>query len=320
MASSDGSPVADPTEDNSSFGERLLERMEGLLRRGVASELSASEVASQVLGVIQEWVAFKAQNPDEFGPQFVKDTPGVESMGWELWDAVDRLAREDERHHDALISFINAFLPLLRMQPWQIWGEGVQNSSFLLGPAFRESLNQFEKMCPGENEINENQMISRWVNYCRFVARMTRDTENDFSLFLLWFAREALEDCSWCSISNLDASILALEGVIDVCGVQMIRSDEDYGTSGAGGDGVRKWDGKSGFCKERWLFWEAGLLDIARDEARPVDVRDSAQRTATKMKSIRDGLLDVENSGLPSRTGRPSRVQGSDYVQLIPHT
>jgi hypothetical protein len=305
MASSDDSPNADPTEGyRSSFGEVVLERMEGLLRRAIASEIPVSEAASQVLSLIQEWVAFKVQNPDQHPPSFENDTPGAESMGWELWDAVDKLAREDERHHDALISFINAFLPLLRTQPWRIWGQGVEDSDFLLGPSFRESFSQFDKLC-----VHENQRVQRWVNFCRFVARMTRDTEKNFSLFLLWFARMAMEDFSW---PHFDASVLAFEGVVDVCGVHMWRSDKDYGRPGMGGngerkrDGKRKWDGKSGFCKERWLFWEAGLLDIARDEARPVSVRDSAQRTATKMKSIRDGDADGEVSALPERQRRAS--------------
>jgi hypothetical protein len=285
MASSDDSPNADPTEGYwSSFGEELLERMEGLLRRASACEIPVSEAASQVLSLVQEWVAFKVQNPEhEDPPSLENDTPGTEAMGWELWNAVDKLAREDERHHDALISFINAFLPLLRTQPWRLWGRGVEDSDFLLGPSCRESLDQFEKHC-----THETQRVPRWVNFCRFVARMTRDSEKNFSLFLLWFAREALEDCSWSHWPHDDASVLAFEGVVDVCGVHMWRSDKDYGRVGKGGDGERKWDGKSGFCKERWLFWEAGLLDIARDEARPVSVRDSAQRTATKMKSIRD--------------------------------
>jgi hypothetical protein len=303
MASSDDSPNADPTEGYwSSFGEELLERMEGLLRRASACEIPVSEAASQVLSLVQEWVAFKVQNPEhEDPPSLENDTPGTEAMGWELWNAVDKLAREDERHHDALISFINAFLPLLRTQPWRLWGRGVEDSDFLLGPSCRESLDQFEKHC-----THETQRVPRWVNFCRFVARMTRDTEKNFSLFLLWFAREALEDCSWSHWPHDDASVLAFEGVVDVCGVHMWRSDKDYGRVGKGGDGERKWDGKSGFCKERWLFWEAGLLDIARDEARPVSVRDSAQRTATKMKSIRDGDADGEVSALPERQRRAS--------------
>lgn len=291
MASSDDSPNADPTEGYwNSFGELLLERMEGLLRRASVSEIPVSEAASQVLSLIQEWVAFKVQNPDhEYPPSFENDTPGVDAMVWELWAAVDKLAREDERHHDALISFINAFLPLLRTQPWRFDGRAVEDSDFFFGLWFRESLNLIEEHC-----IHENQRVPRWVNFCRFIARMTRDTEKNFSLCLLWFARDALEDCSWVALAHVDASVLAFEGVVDVCGVHMWRSDKDYGRLGTGGDGVRKWDGKSGFCMERWLFWEAGLLDIARDEARPMNVRDSAQRTAAKMKSIRDGDADVE--------------------------
>lgn len=118
---------------------------------------------------------------------------------------------------------------------------------------------------------------------------MIRDTEQDFSLYLIWFARDALEDCTWCPCSSIHAAVLAFEGFIDVCGALMLQWDEDFGRAGSGGSGERQWKGKSGFCKERWLFWEAALLHIAQDLAanKPAPVRDSACRTATKMQSIR---------------------------------
>lgn len=261
-----------------------VKSLNGLLRRAVVdSELPLSELAPQVMSVIQQRVVASVP-ADPLYETMANDTPGVGDMAWPLWGVVDELAREDERHHDALIAFINAFFPLLRAQPWTLWDCPMRTSHFCLGPVFREAI---------WFELSE-QGIQGWINFCRFVARMTRDTEHDFSLFLLWFARDALEDCKWVPASDPDASVLAFEGVIDVCGVRMVRSDEDYGRSGSGGDGVRKWEGKTGFCPERWLFWESGLENIARDEARPVHVRDSAQRTATKMQSIR-ARFETEN-------------------------
>lgn len=57
-----------------------------------------------------------------------------------LWKTVDDLAREDQSYHDVLIGFINSFFPLLRTQPWTLWRSSMQNSHFLLGPRFRDSL------------------------------------------------------------------------------------------------------------------------------------------------------------------------------------
>lgn len=42
----------------------------------------------------------------------------------------------------------------------------------------------------------------------------------------------------------------------------MLESDTEFGRSGQGGDGAHSWTGKSGFCKERWLFWEVELLSL----------------------------------------------------------
>lgn len=281
--------TSEPDDDNSEYGERVLERMERLLRRACASELPATEAAPQILAVIQEYVAHKTHHPDEY-KSFANDTPGAESMGWELWGMVDQLAREDDRHHDALVAVIRALLPLVRAQPWQLWGRAAAASDFFLGPAFVESVEQFAGLNGGRGKP---EGIKGWVNCCRFVARMTRDTEHDFTWFLLCIAREAGENRRSLSTParSREAAVLALEAVVEVCGARLFRSEEDTTKLGRG-NGVRK----------GWVFWEAGLLEIAGDAARLVPVRDSARRSAVTMKAIRAGDFD-ENAVVecPSR-------------------
>ena len=289
--SSDSDNEQEPVGKNHS--DQYGEMFRNILQRGINGELPPSELASQILTLITERVA----SADPKGKISTDgDTPGLEETGWTLWGTVDVLAREDVSHHDLLIDFINAFYACLRVQEdWSLWGCDMVDTNFLLGPAFRESLQgagpdaQLPPGIPGATE--EEQRITSWCNYCRFVARMTRDTEQDFSLYLLWFAREALEDCTWCVCENPDAAILALEGVIEIGGPKMFESDTDFGKSGDGGDGARQWTGKSGFCRERWMFWETELLKIAGDTSQyPARVKDSARRTAANMKSIREGM------------------------------
>lgn len=270
--------------------EEIEAQFRGLLLQGSAGKLPSEELALRILSLIQQWVASakdEAKSDDN-------DTPGVETMGWMLWGMVDSLAREDVRHHDALVGFINAFFPLLQPQPWRLWGDSIRDTDFLLGATFRESLQGAEPdaQLPG---------VRSWCNYCRFVARMTRDTAQDFSLYLLWFAREALEDCTWCPCQNPDAAVVALEGVVDVCGARMVELETEFGAAGDGGDGKRSWTGKSGFCEERWLFWEAELMVVANDEVRRcVGVRECARRIAGKMRAIREEHLESTRRALNS--------------------
>ncbi|KAJ7554871.1 hypothetical protein O6H91_05G013600 [Diphasiastrum complanatum] len=194
-------------------------------------------------------------------------------------------------HPCRYVAFINSFFPLLRPGPWMLWGS-MEKSNLLLGATFRESYqgagSEETTTSPSSTVLQELvQKSLSWINYCRFVARMTRDTDHDFSLYL-WFARDALEDCTWCSCTYPCAAIVAFEEVIDVCGVWMFHSDADFGRTGCGGDGVRKWEGKSGFCRERWLFWEGELHSITQDEDRyPPHVRNSARRTGATMELVR---------------------------------
>lgn len=78
-----------------------------LLQRGSGSagELLPTELVSQILSLIQQGVASAKHEATSITDD---TTPGLEGMGWALWEAVDVLSREDKRHHDALIAFINA--------------------------------------------------------------------------------------------------------------------------------------------------------------------------------------------------------------------
>ncbi|KFY85388.1 hypothetical protein V500_08455 [Pseudogymnoascus sp. VKM F-4518 (FW-2643)] len=137
--------------------------------------------------------------------------------------------------------------------------------------------------------------IARFVNTNRFAARLMAThlpAFSCFSLFALWTMRAALETplVHVRPDQSLDAHVPAAAAWIDVLGPQIYEWDEEfeYGSLiGDGGVGGPLWDGKHGFCRERWGLWRERFGGLAGgEEGLSEDVKAVARKAEEKMRDI----------------------------------
>ena len=76
---------------------------------------------------------------------------------------------------------------------------------------------------------------------------------------------------------------------VQVVGSQMYHWSDSYADgpkSGAPGRGGSLWEGKHGFCGERWKLWKVRFGDIAAASEVPDGVRRAAKQGEERMKVI----------------------------------
>ncbi|KAL4883350.1 hypothetical protein BJY04DRAFT_216649 [Aspergillus karnatakaensis] len=142
---------------------------------------------------------------------------------------------------------------------------------------------------------SDHEISSELVNLNRFVAAMVASREEVFSSYAsyaLVTLHEGLErerpsihrhSTSTAGSKeenrpNAKAWILASAGWIEVLGGKIYGWTEEEWEWEAGvgivlGTSEPLWNGKSGFCKERWVFWRERFGVIARDEDGSVETR-----------------------------------------------
>jgi hypothetical protein len=118
----------------------------------------------------------------------------------------------------------------------------------------------------------------------------------DYQLSVLWTLRSALECPSWIGTQkdreqSLDCYVKAAAKVIEIAGRKIRRWDHEYehgpliGDPGSGGD---LWEGKRGFCKERWELWRQRFVHLSGEDRLNEDVRNCARRAGEIMAEIDD--------------------------------
>lgn len=99
-----------------------------------------------------------------------------------------------------------------------------------------------------------------WRNLNAFAARLITAHCEDLILFGLWSLREALEkDHEKESMRTLDGSVPAAAQWIFHAGPIIYECQDEIEPSDTRGDPMRGgdlWDGKHGFCRERWDLWK----------------------------------------------------------------
>lgn len=119
--------------------------------------------------------------------------------------------------------------------------------------------------------------IDRFITMNTLIAQlMVRDAERfDYKIFMLWTLRSALEytaetpEAGSQSPDFRACHILAAAELVKVSGHLICHWDFEVesgpliGDRGAGGV---LWDGKHGFCKERWELWRRRFLEVSQEE------------------------------------------------------
>ncbi|KAI7217924.1 hypothetical protein KC333_g3934 [Hortaea werneckii] len=155
---------------------------------------------------------------------------------------------------------------------------------------------------PALRTMSSSELIRQFANLNIFVAMLTKTRlpAFDFSSFALWTMRAALETTAdeVRPDQPLEAWIPAAAAWIRVTGDQVFRWDHEYPSGprvGAPGKGGPLWQGKHGFCYERWQLWRSRFQYLGtQDHVLTPETRQIAKEAADMMVAIERGSTDTK--------------------------
>lgn len=151
---------------------------------------------------------------------------------------------------------------------------------------------------PARQNVPSSELITQFVNLNVFVAMLskTRLPAFKFALFALWTMRAALEIPTDEARPDqpLEAWIPAAAAWIRVTGDQVYSWDHEYPRK-APCKGGPLWQGKHGFCHERWQLWRSRFQFLGtQDHVLDPETRRIAKEAADRMASIERESADTK--------------------------
>ena len=141
-------------------------------------------------------------------------------------------------------------------------------------------------------------MIEHFVAVNALLATLFMHDEMkfDYRLFALWTFRSALECPSWIVMEgggeeSVECYVKASAKLVEIAGRKIRDWDHEFeygplkGDPGSGGD---LWEGKRGFCRERWEFWRRRFGELWGGVGLGGEVRGWARRAGEMMAEIDD--------------------------------
>lgn len=111
---------------------------------------------------------------------------------------------------------------------------------------------------------------------------LTAEDIADFALYGLWAMRAALEGECECSPPQSAVHTIPIACLwVDHAGESLRLRTCDYGKAGRGGS---LWNGKSGFCEQRWAFWREQLEQAAKHTELPDTINRQAYEAVARMQ------------------------------------
>ncbi|KAI7082162.1 hypothetical protein KC356_g8578 [Hortaea werneckii] len=159
---------------------------------------------------------------------------------------------------------------------------------------------QRQLLPPARRHVSSSELIRQLANLNILVAMLTKTRLRafDFSLFALWTMRAALEIPADKARPDqpLEAWIPAAAAWISVTGDQVFNWDHEYPSGpleGAPGKGGPLWQGKHGFCHERWQLWRSRFEYLGtQDQVLDAETRKIAKEAADRMAAIERETTD----------------------------
>lgn len=231
------------------------------------------------------------------------DATSTEGAVGRLWGLIIACAREMPEHQDKLVSILVNLSKLpdartesdepLTLHDMQVWKDLPT-----LGWHFRNEWNGPSVPGPDSPPESRQKAISDFINVNRFTALLmaTEEPVFNYSWFALVTLREALETPpkELPPTAPLDTCIPAAAVWIEVLGVEIYEWDEEFEHGplvGAPGRGGPLWNGKHGFCEDRWALWRERFGELARME----DVSGLGEQTRTTAREAELMMRQIEN-------------------------
>nr|POF02123.1 hypothetical protein CFP56_69038 [Quercus suber] len=166
----------------------------------------------------------------------------------------------------------------------------------LLGWDLREELDTVMS-----SSIPRAEAMTEFTNFHRFLAMLMATEEPVFNYS--WFALVALRSALETPVGTLysfpadkaEPWIRAASAWIEIMGFEIFGWDENFATGaarGAPGSGGPLWNGKHGFCMDRWGFWRQRFVEIATMEGVfDEQTRKAAEEAEIMMSEIQSGQI-----------------------------
>lgn len=215
------------------------------------------------------------------------------------WSTSIACSYETPEHHSKLVAMLICLLELPNAHDEN--GRHIWQGSPTLGWDLTEEYNAFHiptretPRTQTDPRWDTNNIIRSFINLNTFVALLNKTGKPNFnfSIFALWTMRAALESPVHETRAEqpVHAWIPAAAEWVRVMGAQMYQWDREYKSGsihGAPGRGGPLWDGKHGFCKERWALWRRRFDELAASEESELDeeTRAIARQAATQMAQV----------------------------------
>lgn len=264
---------------------------------------NANEVIVSRLSIIQDvfnQTISRQTAAEKLASISLSDDTTTEGGVGRLWNLVIDTAREFPEHQDKLVDILVRISKLpdaktnqgerLVLYDMQVWRDLP-----MISWQFRYKWN--ERSVPSHRPSRQQTAMSDFINLNKFTALLMATEEPVFAYS--WFAlitfREALETPSNHLLPTdcLDAYIPAAAAWIEILGVDIYEWDDEFEHGplvGAPGKGGLLWEGKHGFCKERWKLWRERFGEMARMESKlGEEARMFAREAELMMKEIEEG-------------------------------
>ncbi|KAJ6099741.1 hypothetical protein N7467_001276 [Penicillium canescens] len=213
----------------------------------------------------------------------LSNTTEPESNISSLWSFIIKCAYEFPEHQIKLVDTLVQLskLPdakLANGDPILLHDMRVWKDLPMLGWQFRDEWNASIPDGPPDQRASA---ISQMINRDKFTALLmtTKEPVFNYSWFALITFRDALEAPADQESGQLDGLIPAAATWIQVLGADIYGWNEDFGRRGRGGS---LWDGKDGFCVERWQLWRERFGATAKRE----ELDDGARRAAVDAEQM----------------------------------
>lgn len=232
----------------------------------------------------------------------VTDESSLEQPVQDLWAAIISRARttpSSSSHQDRLVTFLthlkSSNVPG-NSNP-QLWGASLWAELPMFGASMREAWNSGpsnDTNIPIRSEALLTAKVdngtSEWVNINAFAARLTASRTADFSLYAIWTMRDALETpAARTKNKTLDGHVQAGCAWIQYAGEYLYQCEESWEKDPRKGDPARGgslWEGKSGFCKERWSLWRERIEELGKEKGLQEETRKAATGAAERMRQL----------------------------------
>jgi hypothetical protein len=281
------SPGADEQDSAITFPMRTQARLEPILQDYLHGEQTVEATTTSLASCT---LAADPQDPEE----------GLDS----LWNILRFAAIKNPEHQ---LKIIDILISLSRRNVLNDQGEPLTVDEGQLQvwkdlPKFGWNLRDaLDSEIPAHPVELRQKIMTEELNLHTFMARLMATREPVFDgldMFALWMLRELETPTKDMEPkSEIEAKIRIAAIWIEIVGVRIYGFNREF-EHGPGkndpGRGGPLWDGKHGFCVERWKLWRRRFVEVGKMDGEELaeEVRVVAREAETRMNKIEAGMIE----------------------------